>query len=776
MKDKATAAANSAYKAAGEAAKQGKAKMDSTMNKSSNKKTPNPDDVAQLQGMGFSADEASAALIQTGGDVQAAIAVLCEEPAARAAQPARAPPVASEYQPGVRVRLKGLQRDPGLNGKQGVLEKLDDEVAAAVEGKVTRWTVRMGDGTQLRLKPENLEVATKKVSTSDKMMSSLKSGQASMLDTKRRAEAYFSGNKMSSSSTAPPPVTSTSSTQRSSGATSESAEFWPPPRSTDAARRANAEAAERRLTDARARNAGTMEDWRRWRDSHDGRQQREQRKTATEDRPLRQPREQAAVEKPQGSDTSNDSARAVDGDVPGYDLDLQRAIAASMAHAGEAGDPKAPNEEDKQAVPQPASTDEMPRHGLEDRHLQAAVAASLSEQSGNKEKPQPTSRAAVAASTAAAAAAEYDEDADQEDENPFAEDPELFETNLRAAIAEEELSLQRALAMSLQEERAALERLQKTSREAHLSAENTPEKSNTSEGVEPSVAAAAAAVAVDGDLDAQLEEVRVREEKVQAECKATEEEFAQLREAQAALIQEQTDDEDVGMDDDANPFATDAEAVGATDCTDERNPFGADVQEEGVAASAEDKSPFADADAETNNPFEEAGDDEVVHVEADSNPFATDASEEVVVVTEAKVGEQEAEVAASAAEDKKKSSEPAGAPDEAVAAASEGDAKVDEKDSKEDKESNDQDAEGQAEEAGLEQTEAVEKAKPCEKDKHEVKPTSEEAEVAASAAEDKKETSEPSSALDEGVAAASEGDAKVDEKDSKEHKVSKDQN
>ncbi|CAE8634557.1 unnamed protein product, partial [Polarella glacialis] len=261
------------------------------------------------------------------------------------------------------------------------------------------------------------------------------------------------------------------------------------------------EAAERRLADARVRNAGTMEDWRRWRQEQN---LTEAKQTPSTSAPAPSAAFSSAPPRnlPSAADSPQpDVQRELSTDDDEAE-DLQRALAASMASSGPVSyAPSSP----------------------------AQAAASL--------RP-PFAAAANLRPPFASAAAAAGADTDQQD-------PELYELRLQESFAEEELELQVALAASLEAEREALQK----------------EAEHTS----CSAAAAAAvdepqeALIVDVSWLARLEESRLREEKGRQEQEALEARLAELR---AAVAQHEEKLEDgalrkahVEADDDASPAA-----------------------------------------------------------------------------------------------------------------------------------------------------------------------------------------------------------------------------
>lgn len=173
-----------------------------------------------------------------------------------------------------------------------------------------------------------------------------------------------------------------------------------------AQRRAAAEAAERRLAEARARNAGTMEDWRRWR------------------------QEQCHSYMAQESYHYRPVAAVVHAQVS---IGAHRPPAVAYVTLDDE-EPASPLRQAKEA--------EAPSAALASPQAELAAAA--------EDAPVDTACAAAAAEDTAAP-----------------QDPELFELMLQQALAEEELELQQALTQRVEEERELLEQQREQSPTAH---------------------------------------------------------------------------------------------------------------------------------------------------------------------------------------------------------------------------------------------------------------------------------------------------------------------
>eukprot|EP00928_Gymnodinium_smaydae_P022607 TRINITY_DN18931_c0_g2_i1.p1 TRINITY_DN18931_c0_g2~~TRINITY_DN18931_c0_g2_i1.p1 ORF type:complete len:843 (+),score=165.16 TRINITY_DN18931_c0_g2_i1:50-2578(+) len=410
--EKAAAAASAAAVRGMDAAKAAKGKLSTVAGDSRQALTQgsvSTESVAQLEAMGFSRHEAEAALRMVGGqDVEAASSYLCDDSFRAALQP---------FGIGSMVEVHGLTSAAGhsLNGRTGrVLEYVESSGRLLVDI----------NGEQKLLRVENLKKTSSSDTMQKQMRASFQGAKASMQDVKRRAEAFLGKPSKSSNS---------SLSDEASGMRGVQA-----PVSTAAQRRAVAEAAERRLAEARARNAGTMDDWRRWR-AEQARVTVHRPAASAERHEVTSSRSSPVSAQMQGTP----QARAeIDADE---DEDLQRALAASMSHT------------EKDSV----------NAKVEDPELQAALEASLASLPASREAGESTEATADAKTKTAAwtgsscAAAATDEDVDDADgETAVAptEDPELFELMLKQALAEEELELQMVLASSIEAERLALEK------------------------------------------------------------------------------------------------------------------------------------------------------------------------------------------------------------------------------------------------------------------------------------------------------------------------------
>lgn len=430
---KASAAASAAVKQKVEAAK-GAMSSDS-----SSKVKVDPTSLAQLCGMGFTKPQAEAALARVGGqDVEAAIALHChrEDEVATAKQGSSE----AQHQPllaggaGVSAELLfalGQSVEVHSMGEGQAAKKLNGKVGQVISyaEEQGRFLVDFAGEPKL-IRAENLREVSAAVKAKAQMQASLKSAKASMNDAKQRAEAFFgkSSGSRASSSTQPAAAAAHGLSEGRTLGSSTGAPTDP------SARRAALEAAERRLAEARARNSGTMEDYRRW--------QREQL-DAQRGAP-RAPQGRPMNTIPIGEPVLQRSPDEARGDE---EEDLQRALEASLVASKEVSPAAA-------AAAAAADVSEThPEPSSEDVQLQQALAASLAEARGGDSAAAAQERPSAGADSSASAAAAQDAGSPLRQ----AEDPEVFELQLQQAMAEEELQLQRVLAESISAEREALE-------------------------------------------------------------------------------------------------------------------------------------------------------------------------------------------------------------------------------------------------------------------------------------------------------------------------------
>eukprot|EP00927_Polykrikos_kofoidii_P011713 TRINITY_DN15000_c0_g1_i1.p1 TRINITY_DN15000_c0_g1~~TRINITY_DN15000_c0_g1_i1.p1 ORF type:complete len:795 (+),score=266.59 TRINITY_DN15000_c0_g1_i1:117-2501(+) len=513
-----------------------------------------PKAVAQLGSMGFAADDAAAALMAAGGDVAGATAILCG--GATGLNAGEAAPPAPTFEAGTRVRIHGLKQAPELNGIVATVESCDTESMAVAAGGPPRCTVELPNGEQRRLRLENLEYVPVSTSTIASQSSTMHDKmKASYKDIKRRAEAIV--NKVTTSGSG-----ASGSVSAGGGRTSSPyARMQETPvdaneaRNSAARRVAVAGAAERRLAEARARNAGTMEDWRRWR----AEQALQPQRAAAARRRAAPAGQGAAV----GGMTRAASDRQEEMNAAwAEEQDLQRALEASLTcqsvkttviDLDGIDAPAAEAETDAAEAVRPQDQG--------DEELQRALAASLLQQ----QPPKKASAAEAALSSAVAAEDEYSDEGEGSASNSAKakpedkgegegeaaaaapEDPELFEVQLRQAMAEEELELQIALARSIEAERAALEQervdmaCSAAQRAAKAAAgeqaaddDNMPLLAAASAGAREEVEDSSASEVRRGtltieELDLELEEMRAREARVNEETAAAKANVADLR-------------------------------------------------------------------------------------------------------------------------------------------------------------------------------------------------------------------------------------------------------
>lgn len=580
----------------------------------------------QMADMGVPRAEAAAALEATGGDVEAAIALLYADDG-----PANTGVADAGLLPGRRAIVVGLQRSPELNGIVVTLEHFDPG-----EG---RWRVRFPDGGARALRPTNLDalkvVTTasgresqdgfelpvealaiksgvwvkihglrseagkslngkigqvieldsasgrilvdvndeakllkaenlKKASTSDEvqaqMKASMRSAKASAQDMKRKAEAFMKAGTTSKKDDATAPLTESRMYSQSS--------TWPPPQepqpssgpadvgsaaSRAEARRATAEAAERRLAEARARNAGTMDDWRRMRSGQPaGAPARSTGAArATEHPPpSRDVNEIEIMRRAQESQLRASQTQTPDLLAMDEDEDLQAALAMSLESVGKGDTAKTSTEDD--------TVNDAPSPSLTTAPAAAAVGAVAEAAAKGPQAPRGSDPAIRGEGV----------------DTAVAEDPELFELMLQQTMAEEELELQMALAESLTAERKALEEVT----------------------VDPNSAACCAATG--DELEQQLAQRKEKEQRVAEERVALEGRVASLREQVARRESgccerpEESDEEDIGV---ADTMGSSSAAVGVAESS---SLAAEDIGDEGGAAAASrGEKPVVPADA-----------------------------------------------------------------------------------------------------------------------------------------------------------------------------------
>eukprot|EP00931_Biecheleriopsis_adriatica_P110982 TRINITY_DN8531_c0_g2_i1.p1 TRINITY_DN8531_c0_g2~~TRINITY_DN8531_c0_g2_i1.p1 ORF type:complete len:759 (+),score=292.12 TRINITY_DN8531_c0_g2_i1:33-2309(+) len=450
--------------------------------------------VQQLEAMGFEKDLAEVALVQAAGDVVAASSLLCGEapPRDRPAAP-QASLVPSSIRAGDRVQIVGLTSASGaaLNGSIGRVVDRHQEVFS--NGRVLIEV----NGQPKMIKVENLQkVSAQQASSGSSMQAQAK---ATFMDVKRRAEALFGRSQSSSSEV--------QAVQSAGGARGR----------TPADRQAALQAAERRLAEARARNAGTMDDWRRYR-AEQAQRERAQRKAVPAP---------SQSEQPGGAQPLSATAAAAVEVEADEEEDLQRALAASMAEA--------PGKE-------------------------AEVTASQGDRS-TLSAPDVEGAAAV-------------------ERAPEEEDPELFELRLQEAMAEEELELQLALAASLEAERAALEE-EVLSPSAAGAAGAIGEEEEQAAEREQLVAEAMAKqdASFDSPQKQRLEESRQREEQLRHEQEATQARLAELRGAVAQHVAAEQAEEAADLCEDLSPDSNSGTARRKYDSEEEEKEQETEVEE-----------------------------------------------------------------------------------------------------------------------------------------------------------------------------------------------------
>eukprot|EP00747_Dinoflagellata_sp_TGD_P094424 gnl/TRDRNA2_/TRDRNA2_166107_c1_seq1.p1 gnl/TRDRNA2_/TRDRNA2_166107_c1~~gnl/TRDRNA2_/TRDRNA2_166107_c1_seq1.p1 ORF type:complete len:796 (-),score=226.64 gnl/TRDRNA2_/TRDRNA2_166107_c1_seq1:45-2192(-) len=365
---------------------------------------------------------------------------------------------------GAWVEVHGLQSSVGqlLNGRVG--QVVGQDINAG------RITVDLG-GEIKSMKPENLKKASAADVAQAQVKASLKSAKANVWDAKQRAEAFLKQRGYTSSSNKEEPSPAT--TASTSGATGDGVHRTVPTtagsthtrmtREEQAAqRREAAQAAERRLAEARARNAGTMEDWRRYR------------------------REQA------GAAGAGELAR--------------KAAQASQA-AQEVSTPPVKSDSMAAATRQPTANNEVGED--EDADLQRALEASLASAAVEKQPEKVEQQPVMEGPCAAAEVPEVP----PQQLLAEGEDPELFEMQLMQAMQEEEFMLQRALAESIDAER----RLQERERS------RSEGRSDIAEGVH-SRSSSRSSGSGSGSLEARAEQMRAQQmaerERVHRACAA----------------------------------------------------------------------------------------------------------------------------------------------------------------------------------------------------------------------------------------------------------------
>ncbi|CAK0890099.1 unnamed protein product, partial [Prorocentrum cordatum] len=337
---KASAAASAAVKQGVDAAKSA---MGSDPPTRHGQARADPESLAQLCAMGFPRPQAEAALQQVGGqDTEAAIAFLCQqhgqtEPAGSRAGDSESP--STRLVPTFRLDDDGERYSPSqwveVHSMSGgaAARALNGEVGQIVSyvSEQERFLVDFAGQPRL-LRAANLREASGAVKAKATVQATVKSARSSMKDAKRRAEAFFGGGTASSRPSGAQPRASAAPDPPQGHVLGFSAGAPADPPS----RRAALEAAERRLAEARARNSGTMEDYRRW--------QREQIE-AGQGQPLAAPAAAHAgarrgiATRVIGEERAP-AARAAPA-AEDEEEDLQRALEASLAPAGAAA-PAAP--------------------------------------------------------------------------------------------------------------------------------------------------------------------------------------------------------------------------------------------------------------------------------------------------------------------------------------------------------------------------------------------------------------------------------------------------
>ncbi|CAE7263601.1 unnamed protein product [Symbiodinium sp. CCMP2592] len=274
-----------------------------------------PAEVEQLQSMGFAPDLAEVALMQSGGDLPAALALLCGEGSAQ--------PRPSEEAEAKRTSL-----------------------------------------------PRRMSTTSTASSVQAQALASYQSAKASLLSVKKRAEALFGQQKAS--------LPSDYQGETFNIQVPNNIGAMPPGQSLQQ-RQASLQAAEKRLADARARNAGTMDDWRRYRQF---RQQQE-----------REEREQRAKQRASAAAAQSAKEEMVREDE---EEDLQRALAASVSqiHHGEEAS-VAPTQSLDEEDPEVFELRLEQAMAEEELQLQQALVASLEAERAALEALDPTCSAAA---------------------------------------------------------------------------------------------------------------------------------------------------------------------------------------------------------------------------------------------------------------------------------------------------------------------------------------------------------------------------------------------
>lgn len=393
-----------------------------------------PDGVKQLVAMGFREEQAYQALAEVGGDdVEAAAAFLCGEAGM---------PGGAAFGAGSWVEVTGWTDGPGpsIEGQRGRVVKFDQQK--------DRYLVELGGTHKFLVKAEHLIPASapeggtiggtrggtiapppppSSSSSSTAMMDKAKNSVQQM---RQKAEAMLKQSSPKNQSGKSAPFEDPRLLQNSESLT---------PEERLRQRRAVAEAAQKRLEGTRARNAGTMEEWRR--------AQRERQMGSG----LAQAQRGGSGGRGEGGPTFQ---RRQD---PGPAPTTRELAQARMAREAQAGDDSQIESEEMQLQRAlEASMLDVDPHA---RWEAAAAPAAISPKQAAPPTPVSPPRAAAAATeseqgsplSAGGAAAEEEEGEEWE------EDPELFELQLQQAMAEEEMELQQALALSIEAERQALE-------------------------------------------------------------------------------------------------------------------------------------------------------------------------------------------------------------------------------------------------------------------------------------------------------------------------------
>mmetsp|Transcript_57264 Transcript_57264/g.125394 ORF Transcript_57264/g.125394 Transcript_57264/m.125394 type:complete len:555 (-) Transcript_57264:1138-2802(-) len=473
---------------------------------SSNPIPVNRQALQQLVAMGFDAKQAERALAEVGGeDIELASSLLLETVGSSSSS--RSP----GFSPGSLVKISGVTANDGLtdlNGCCGRIIKFDS-------GR-ERYLVDLGKDHRVLIKGEHLSEAppgSEVTGSSPKRSSTLSSldvAKNSMWEAKRKAETLL--KKAMTTTTGP--STSPPGGHHPSAPPVGHAPL--PPGATHEQRRAVAQAAEARLAAAQQRNAGTMDEWRR-----QGRQQ------------------WLAQQQAERRGAAGGSPTPISSSAPS-------AAAAAAAAAPRPGLPPTASAYLRQGGSQQIED--------EDDELQRAINASLetAKLEGHVEQDEH----------------QFQSHRDEGHDGHGDVDPEVVELHLQQAIAEEELSLQSALAESLSAHRCALEYEVSDMREA---------------GGQPSQEIAQA-----------LKEAKFREHQVLEACAVIEERLQNIRELVAALaFQDSAEASGNAATDEAPPTAskTDVAQIVHQSEDNETKPgggIGSDSVVAGVVAVAEE--------------------------------------------------------------------------------------------------------------------------------------------------------------------------------------------